>query len=300
MSIASMTGFARINGNMQMTGENISWIWEIKSVNGKSLDIKMRLPAGYDDMALTLKIIVGKYLSRGSVNAGLEIIREKNSRKIKIDDDLLKCLTERVILLDKEYGDKLARSSAAELLAQHGVIEWEENAADEKETALLRHRLTEDFTAACAKLQKDRCAEGAKIKTALLALLDTIESLTAEIEKIAETLPQKLKNKLSGLLQQYTDDIEISKDRLAQEVVFLVTRADIREEIDRLKAHVKTARQLLAADEAVGRRLDFLCQELNREANTACSKAADIAITDLGMKLKALIEQFREQVQNIE
>ena len=108
MSIASMTGFARINGNMQMTGENISWIWEIKSVNGKSLDIKMRLPAGYDDMALTLKIIVGKYLSRGSVNAGLEIIREKNSRKIKIDDDLLKCLTERVIFLDKEYGDKLA------------------------------------------------------------------------------------------------------------------------------------------------------------------------------------------------
>ena len=300
MSIASMTGFARINGNMQMTGENISWIWEIKSVNGKSLDIKMRLPAGYDDMALTLKIIVGKYLSRGSVNAGLEIIREKNSRKIKIDDDLLKCLTERVILLDKEYGDKLARSSAAELLAQHGVIEWEENAADEKETALLRQRLTEDFTAACAKLQKDRCAEGAKIKTALSALLDTIESLTAEIEKIAETLPQKLKNKLSGLLQQYADDIEISKDRLAQEVVFLVTRADIREEIDRLKAHVKTARQLLASDEAVGRRLDFLCQELNREANTACSKAADIAITDLGMKLKALIEQFREQVQNIE
>ena len=300
MSIASMTGFARINGNMQMTGENISWIWEIKSVNGKSLDIKMRLPAGYDDMALTLKIIVGKYLSRGSVNAGLEIIREKNSRKIKIDDDLLKCLTERVIFLDKEYGDKLARSSAAELLAQHGVIEWEENAADEKETALLRQRLTEDFTAACAKLQKDRCAEGAKIKTALSALLDTIESLTAEIEKITETLPQKLKNKLSGLLQQYADDIEISKDRLAQEVVFLVTRADIREEIDRLKAHVKTARQLLAADEAVGRRLDFLCQELNREANTACSKAADIAITDLGMKLKALIEQFREQVQNIE
>ena len=300
MSIASMTGFARVNGNMQLAGENISWVWEIKSVNGKSLDIKMRLPAGYDDMALPLKTMAGKYLVRGSVNASLEIVRDHDSRKIKIDEDLLRRLTERAILLDEEYEGKLAQSSAAELLALHGVVEWEESAADNEETQLLHRRLGEDFVAACVKLQEDRRAEGVKIKAALLILLDEIENTALKIEKIAEILPQKIKEKLSLLLQQYAGDVEISEDRLAQEVVFLVTKADIREEIDRLKAHIKAARQLLATNEAVGRRLDFLCQELNREANTTCSKAADIAITDFGMELKALIEQFREQVQNIE
>lgn len=300
MSIASMTGFARVNGNMQLAGENISWVWEIKSVNGKSLDIKMRLPAGYDDMALPLKTMAGKYLVRGSVNASLEIVRDHDSRKIKIDEDLLRRLTERAILLDEEYEGKLAQSSAAELLALHGVVEWEESAADNEETQLLHRRLGEDFVAACVKLQEDRRAEGVKIKAALLILLDEIENTALKIEKIAEILPQKIKDKLAALLQQYAGDVTVSEDRVAQEVVLLVTKADIREEIDRLKAHIKAARQLLSADEAVGRRLDFLCQELNREANTTCSKAADIAITDFGLELKALIEQFREQVQNIE
>ncbi len=300
MSIASMTGFARVNGNMQLAGENISWVWEIKSVNGKSLDVKMRLPAGYDDMALPLKTMAGKYLVRGSVNASLEIVRDHDSRKIKIDEDLLRRLTERAILLDEEYEGKLAQSSAAELLALHGVVEWEESAADNEETQLLHRRLGEDFVAACVKLQEDRRAEGVKIKAALLILLDEIENTALKIEKIAEILPQKIKDKLAALLQQYAGDVTVSEDRVAQEVVLLVTKADIREEIDRLKAHIKAARQLLSADEAVGRRLDFLCQELNREANTTCSKAADIAITDFGLELKALIEQFREQVQNIE
>ncbi len=300
MSIASMTGFARVNGSLQTVDENISWVWEIKSVNGKSLDIKLRLPAGYDDMMFSLKAVAGEYLARGSVSVSLEINQERNNRGVKIDEDLLRRLAERAILLDEEYGDKLAKSSAAELLAQHGVVEREEAELDEKSAELLRQRLSEDFAAACAKLRDDRCKEGVKIKVALLTLLDNIEDITLKIEKIAEILPQKIKEKLSLLLQQYAGDVEISEDRLAQEVVFLITKADIREEIDRLKAHIKAARQLLATNEAVGRRLDFLCQELNREANTTCSKAADIAITDFGMELKALIEQFREQVQNIE
>ena len=130
--------------------------------------------------------------------------------------------------------------------------------------------------------------------------MHNIAEVTAKIEKLADGLPEKIKDKLKEMLAQYAKDVEISEDRLAQEIVFLVTKADIREEIDRLKAHIKSAEQLLTAEEAVGRKLDFLCQELNREANTTCSKACDIAITNLGMELKALIEQFREQVQNIE
>ena len=122
-----------------------------------------------------------------------------------------------------------------------------------------------------------------------------------QIEKIAVTLPEKIKEKLQEQLKQWLDpSVQLGEDRLAQEIVFYVTRADIREEIDRLQAHIKTAKNLLKSNEAVGRRLDFLCQELNREANTTCSKSMDLSITNLGMDLKALIEQFREQIQNIE
>lgn len=300
MSIASMTGFARVNGNLQTGEKNISWIWEIKSVNGKSLDVKFRLPNGYDDMALKLKTKALEYLNRGSVGVYLEMDDETIAKKIKIDETLLKSLTERAITLNEEYGDKIARPSAAEILALKGVVEVEENMLSEEEQQEVRKKLEEDFELLCQKLKQERQKEGTKIKTALLSILHNIATIVAKIEKTAEMLPEKIKGKLTELLQQYAQDVEINEDRLAQEIVFLVTKADIREEIDRLKAHIKSAEQMLETDEAVGRKLDFLCQELNREANTTCSKAADIMITDWGMELKALIEQFREQVQNIE
>ncbi len=300
MSIASMTGFARINGNLQTDEKNISWIWEIKSVNGKSLDMKFRLPNGYDDMALKLKTKALEYLNRGSVGVCLEMDDETVAKKIRIDEILLKSLTERAITLNEEYGDKIARPSAAEILALKGVVEVEENMLSEEEQQEVRKKLEEDFELLCQKLKQERQKEGTKIKTALLSILHNIATIVAKIEKTAEMLPEKIKSKLTELVQQYAQDVEISEDRLAQEIVFLVTKADIREEIDRLKAHIKSAEQMLESDEAVGRKLDFLCQELNREANTTCSKAADIMITDWGMELKALIEQFREQVQNIE
>lgn len=300
MSIASMTGFARVNGNWQTTGENINWVWEIKSVNGKSLDVKMRLPAGYDDLGFILKTKAAEYLNRGSVSVYLDIIQESSGRKIKIDEVLLEELTLKALALGEKYGERLAKPSAAELLNQRGVVELEENVLSEDEQQELKQKLLNDFMKACAALQNDRCKEGEKIKRALLDILGNIEKITLQIEKLADGLPEKLKQKLDEQMAQYAGDINISEDRIAQEIVMLITRADIREEIDRLKAHIKSAYQMLEADEAIGRRLDFLCQELNREANTTCSKAADITITNLGMELKALIEQFREQVQNIE
>ena len=300
MSIASMTGFARANGTLQTTNETINWVWEIKSVNGKSLDVKVRLPIGYDELSFALKSRAGEYLTRGSVNAFLEVTEESQNKKIKIDEELLNTLAQKTIELSEKYAGKLTPSSAAELLAQRGVVEVEESSLNEEEQELLNQKILESFAVVCHKLQEDRQKEGAKIKKALEDILANIEKIVVRIDEVAVSLPEKLKEKLRALMQQYAGEIEVSEDRVAQEIVFLVTRADIREEIDRLKTHLKSAHQLLESGEAVGRRLDFLCQELNREANTTCSKAADIEITNLGMELKALIEQFREQVQNIE
>lgn len=300
MSIASMTGFARANGSLAFDNEHISWIWEIKSVNGKSLDIKMRLPAGYDDMMFALKNKAAEYLNRGSVSVYLEVEQEQKSKKICIDDNLLQALAEQAFALQDKYGDRLARPSATDLLGQRGVVELEENVLNPEGEEVLRRKIAEDFEAVCKSLCADRQKEGEKIKIVLQNILVQIEKVVFDIEKAAASLPEKLKEKLSSQLLQYAGVAEISEERIAQEIVLLITRADIREEVDRLKAHLKSAYQLLDKNEAVGRRLDFLCQELNREANTTCSKSADIAITDMGMELKALIEQFREQVQNIE
>ncbi len=300
MSIASMTGFARSNGSLQTAEENINWMWEIKTVNGKSFDMKTKLPSGYEDLAMAIKNIAASYINRGSVSAMLEINSETNAKKVKIDADLLQKLTEEALVLSEKYSGKIAQPRASELMSLRGVIELEEAQLSESEKETLRDKILADFTDLCSKLKEDRENEGQKIKSALETILNKITIIVADIEKTADALPAKIKEKLHEMLKQYAADVQVSEDRIAQEIVFLVTRADIREEIDRLKAHIKTAGQLLNSGEAVGRRLDFLCQELNREANTTCSKSADIAITDWGMELKSLIEQFREQVQNIE
>lgn len=294
-----MTGFARTNGNISLPQSNISWSWELKSVNGKSLDLKYRLPNGFEDYAISLKSKASEILSRGSISAFLEINCENTSKNIKIDENLLNQLTKQAISLCQKYPD-ITMATAGELLSQRGVIEIEENSLNEDDLQKLKEAILADFITACKNLQTDRQKEGEKIKTALIAILEKIKEITYNIETIFEQIPDKLKEKLNNQIKTVSQEINISEDRLAQEIVLLITRADIKEEIDRLKTHIKSAYNLLESDEAVGRRLDFLCQELNREANTTCSKACDISITNLGMELKALIEQFREQVQNIE
>lgn len=294
-----MTGFARINGNISFGENNINWSWEIKSVNGKSLDLKYRLPTGFEDISLLLKNKAAEVISRGSISAFLEINNENTSKNIKIDEDLLNQLTEQAVNLCKKHPE-IPMATAGELLSQRGVIEIEENSLNEDDLQKLKEAILNDFITVCKNLQIDRKKEGEKIKIALTSILEKISDITANIEKIFETLPEKLKEKLFTQIKTISDEININEDRIAQEIVLLVTRADIKEEIDRLKTHIKSAYNLLETNDAVGRRLDFLCQELNREANTTCSKACDISITNLGMDLKALIEQFREQVQNIE
>ena len=226
-------------------------------------------------------------------------IRLAYKLNIKIDEKLLEDLTLQAVALCQKHPE-IAMATAGELLSQRGVVEQDENTLSDEDLLTLKEKILADFISTCQKLQYDRQKEGEKIKNALGTILEKINEITLNIEKIFEILPEKLKEKLLAQIKSVSDDISISEDRLAQEIVLMVTRADIKEEIDRLKTHIKSAYNLLESDEAVGRRLDFLCQELNREANTTCSKASDIAITNMGMELKALIEQFREQVQNIE
>ncbi|MCQ2740849.1 MAG: YicC family protein [Alphaproteobacteria bacterium] len=300
MTITSMTGFARVQGNFQTTDKSATWVWEIKSVNNKNLDIKLKLPFGYEEQSLQYKTEAAEILTRGSISAFLEITQDTQHKKVKIDEDLLCQLTRKAIELNEKFPGQLAPSSAAELLSQRGVIDFEDSTLTEEERKNFNEILLRGFIDACQKLQEDRRKEGEKIGSALQAILNKISAIVTEIEKIAADLPQKLKEKLENQIQELTTNLPVSEDRLAQEIVLLVTRADIREEIDRLKTHIKSAENLLQSKEAVGRRLDFLCQELNREANTTCSKAMDISLTNYGMDLKALIEPFREQVQNIE
>ncbi len=295
-----MTGFARINGCLSVAEETFSWSWELKSVNGKNLDIKYRLPTGYDDVAISTKAIAAEIINRGNISALLEITNDTKTKKIKIDTNLLNEITNHAIDLCNRYYGKVALPSAAELLNLRGVVEIEENILDDETINTIKQKIIRDFATACQNLQIDRQKEGEKIKIVLQSILKKIEHITDEIEKTAENIPAKLREKLKSQIEQYKDDVNISEDRIAQEIVLLITRADIREEIDRLKTHIKSAYNLLSSNGSVGRRLDFLCQELNREANTTCSKSSDIIITNYGMELKALIEQFREQVQNIE
>lgn len=294
-----MTGFARINSNLSLNETNHSWSWELKSVNGKNLDLKYRLPNGFEDLSIILKSKTSEILNRGNISACLEINTEILNKNIKIDENLLNKLTNQAILLCQKHPE-IPMASAGELLSQRGVVEICEDSLNDNDLQILKEAILNDFTKACILLQNDRQKEGLKIKTALTEILKKINDTTLNIETIFNNIPEKLKEKLNNQIQTFSQDINISEDRLAQEIVLLITRADIKEEIDRLKTHIKSAYNLLQSNDAVGRRLDFLCQELNREANTTCSKACDISITNLGMELKALIEQFREQVQNIE
>ncbi len=295
-----MTGFARQSGSMQQEKFSFSWVWEIKSVNGKNLDIKTRLPQWLDEVSLNLRNVAAAYFERGSLNVSLDVIWDKNETEVKINQALLDKVTEAALTLYRQYPEELARPSAAELLKIDGVLEVLKNRFDDNELAEICKKLRAGFEECCIRLQSDRRQEGVKIKAVLEERVDRIEILVQEVARLSATQPEQLKQKLSAQLAELLEGIAVSEERLAQEAVLLVNRADIREETDRLTAHIKTARELLAANQTLGRRFDFLCQELNRETNTICSKASDIEIINRGMALKAVIEQLREQVQNME
>jgi uncharacterized protein (TIGR00255 family) len=293
MSLISMTGFGRSSGNI--FGQN--WVWEVRSVNGRALDVRLRLPSGWDGLEAESKALVGKSLTRGSVNATLSLSSGAGDA-LRINQDVLAHYLKLSGDLQRDHG--LAAPTTAELLGLRGVVESGAS-LDEAALADMRSALLAGLALAVKDLQAARAAEGARLENILAAVIDRIATICGEAESVAAGQSMAQRTRLAERLEELLAGRGgIDPARLEQEVALLALKSDVREELDRLAGHIVAARGLLAKPEAVGRTLDFLAQEFNREANTLCSKAAVPALTRLGLDLKAAIDQLREQVQNVE
>jgi uncharacterized protein (TIGR00255 family) len=294
-----MTGFARTDGQQ----DGVAWVWELRSVNGRGLDLKLRLPPGLDAMEPALRDLASQMLRRGNVNANASLRREERPRLVADPTALQQVLALALDLAQKIPG--AAPPTAEGLLALPGVLRAANTSDDEAITASVRAALTAGFGAAVAQLAASRQAEGGRLAVVLTTQLDEIAALrdTAMLQAADQPAAQrtKLTDSLAALLRDTPGAAgAMPADRVAQEIALLATRADVREEIDRLGSHIEAARALLAEGTAVGRRFDFLVQEFVREVNTICAKSASTALTTTGLRLKATIEQLREQVQNVE
>jgi uncharacterized protein (TIGR00255 family) len=294
-AVHSMTGFARRDGG----DGTISWTWEIKSVNGRSLDVRARLPQGYESLDPAVRSAVAAACSRGNVQVNLSMKRGSAPLQLQVNEDLLQQVIDLMAKLE-------ARTQAAPprldgILALRGVLEAVEEEESPEHQAARLAALQSDLEAALQALVAMRAAEGARLLGMARGHVDAIERLADAARRCAATQPQALRQRLKEQLALLMEDSAgVSEDRLAQELAILAGKADVREELDRLAAHVEATRELLDQGGAVGRKLDFLCQEFNREANTLCSKSVDVELTRIGLDLKSSIEQLREQVQNIE
>ena len=292
--LASMTGFSRTEG----VEAGMTWAWELRSVNGRGLDLKMRLPAGFDALEPGLRELAGKALKRGNVGASLTMKREERQRLVAdpaVLDDLLSLA---ITIAARIPGAPPPRAEL--LLALPGVMRAPTASEDGVPEAALA-AVRAGFAAGLAGLVAARQEEGARLAGLLGAQLDTIAALCAQAEAEAADQPRLQRDRMMESLGALLRDQQgLPADRIAQEVALLATRADVREELDRLAAHVDAARQLLREGDGIGRRFDFLVQEFVRETNTLCSKSASVPLTATGLKLKAVIEQMREQVQNVE
>ena len=290
-----MTGFARAEG----TESGYGWAWEVRSVNAKALDIRLRLPPGFERLEGAIRGAVSKNVARGSVNGTLALDRSGRTPTLSVNHEAL----DQVIRLAADLATRVdaEKPRIDGLLSIRGVIETTEPQDSEEEREALDEAIRKSFGDALAALQKARAEEGARLADVVDAHIDEIETLTRQAVAHASTQPAALEARLREQIKSlFEEEARLSEERVAQEVALLLVKADVREELDRLTAHIGAARELMAAGEPVGRRLDFLCQEFNREANTLCSKASDIELTRIGLDLKACIERLREQIQNIE
>src|SRR4051794_20882556 len=295
MSLISMTGFAETPG----AHRSMRWRWEVKSVNGRGLDLRMRMPPGFDSIESAARMLAAARFRRGNIQAVLALEPADGARGLRVDTDALTSAVRLAKQIAQETGLPPARVDG--LLALKGVIVQDEvSALDSAERAARDAALLESLAVAFDALKRARRTEGARLARAMSDMSAEIESLTEQAFSVAAAQPAAMRDRLAVQMKDLLETTKISDERLAQEVALLATRADVREELDRLRAHVHEAHALLQSGEAVGRKLDFLAQEFNREANTLCSKSADIALTRVGLALKHAIDQFREQAQNVE
>lgn len=295
MALSSMTGFARSHG----AAGPYAWAWELKSVNAKGLDLKLRMPSGWDAIEVPVRSRATEKLARGSVFANLTVERQGVAPVARVNEAVLAA----VIATMKELDGKVRASPPTldGILALKGLMDVTEAEENEDERRAAEAAIVAGFDQVLTGLEQMRRAEGETLGGVLTARLDEIAALAARAEVVpgrkAEAIRARLAEQIATLLE---GSQRFDSDRLHQEAILLATKADIREELDRLVSHVAQARKLLGAGGPAGRRLDFLAQELNRESNTLCAKANDGELTNIGLELKAVVEQFREQVQNLE
>ena len=295
MTIKSMTGFSRTDGATQ----SFAWHWELRSVNARGLDVRVRLPAGNDALEPKVREAAGKLLSRGSVTVSLNIEGRSGAQEIRLNEETLRqvvAAAEKIRAMTDA-----APPSADGLIAIKGVLEVAEHQESEDELASRTQAMLTSLDRALEMLVEARAGEGARLKTVLLGHLTQIEELVGAVEASPARTPAAITEQLKAQLDRLIENAgSLDPGRLHQEAVLIATRADVEEELKRLHAHIASARELLLEDAPVGRKLDFLAQDFNREANTVCSKAGDVEITRAGLALKTVIDQWREQVQNIE
>lgn len=295
MALSSMTGFARSQG----VSGHYAWSWEIKSVNAKGFDLRFRLPPGWDAVEVPARARAAETLARGTVYANLSVERKGMAPTVKVNEPVLNAII--ATLKQLEHKIEAQAPTLDGLLALKGVIEVTEEDESEDEHRAAEAAILAGFDKAVTALVAMRRDEGAVLGTLLGTRLGEIASLSARAEaapgRKAEAIKARLAEQVATLLAASQ---RFDSDRLHQEAIMLATKADIREELDRLASHVTQARKLLGEGGPVGRKLDFLAQELNRESNTLTAKSNDSELTTIGLELKAVVEQFREQVQNLE
>jgi uncharacterized protein (TIGR00255 family) len=291
-----MTGFAEARG----AHANLRWRWEAKSVNGRGLDLRFRTPMGYEGLEAGARTLATERFKRGSLQVLLTVTAEDNERGFRVDAAALADAVRIAKRVAEETG--LAPARVDGLLALKGVVVQEENAVLDDEARMARDAsILESLATAFDLLSRARRTEGAKLEAAISQQLGEIERLSKEARALAANQPAVLRERMQTQLKELMmPGTNLPEERIAQEIALLATRADLREELDRLSAHGQEARALVKGSESAGRKLDFLAQEFNREANTLCAKSSDIALTHVGLALKAVIDQFREQVQNVE
>jgi uncharacterized protein (TIGR00255 family) len=295
IALSSMTGFARGHG---VCG-SYAWAWEIKSVNGKGLDLRLRLPSGWDAIEALARARLAEALTRGSVQANLTVERSGAAPVVRVNAAVLEALLATI----RQIAPKVEAlpPSLDGLLALKGVIEVGDSEESEEERRGVEAAVIDGFAEALGALGEMRRHEGAALGRVLSARLGEIAALAGRAERSPGRRPDAIRARLAEQVAALLAQSErFDPDRLHQEAIMIATKADVREELDRLAAHVAQAQHLIEQGGPIGRRLDFLAQELNREANTLCAKANDVELTNIGLELKAAVEQFREQVQNVE
>lgn len=291
-----MTGFGRSEG----VANGLTWVWEVRSVNGRGLDVRLRTPPGMDNLETAIRDVCTKNLARGNVSATLTLDRQSAQNSVRLNEQVLADVLKAANRVAELTGGQ--KPDTASLLSIKGVLESGEAAIESEDEKALRDRaLLAGFEVALGQLLIARRSEGGRLQVILNEQIDAIARLTSDVRASPSRSPDAIRTRLADMIKRVMETGQtFDSDRLHQEAILTATRADVEEELARLETHVATAREILSSNGAAGRKLDFLAQEFNREANTLCSKSNAVDVTRAGLALKTVIDQLREQVQNVE